>query len=58
MTDSTHEALRAHLTRWLKSNRKRGMEINQLGEHDEALRWLCGRLDALTVVDEHERRKR
>jgi hypothetical protein len=63
MSDSTHEALRAHIKKWRKGNRKRGIEVNPLGELDEMVRFLCSIFDQLAkreamAAKEFERNER
>jgi SMC interacting uncharacterized protein involved in chromosome segregation len=45
MGDTTLEALRSHMAKWRKQNRKHGIETNPLGDMDEAVKWLCREID-------------
>ena len=50
MADTTLEALRSHMAKWRKQNRKHGIETNPLGDQEEALRWICDQIDKLCYL--------
>jgi len=52
MAETTHEALRAHMAKWRKQNRKHGIETNPLGDTDEAIKFLCREIDRVKREEE------